>query len=143
MAINRFSKLLEGTRVSLGSWLAHAMGVARLVQLRGPSLHRTAPAHQLFLGFRYTAVSIYSVLLYCNKDVPSKRKQIIASSAVRKATFLSEPAWKTGRHFFGMISLPNQRCILSPQDRKHNCFLASYLFLELPCDLDVVLKERC
>lgn len=126
MAVNRFPKLLESTPVSLANWLAHAMGVAKLVQLRGPSLHRTAPAHQLFLGFRYTAVSISGVLLYHNKDVPSERKQIIASSTVRKATFLSEPAWKTGRHVFGMISPQSTLHLISVRQEAQffSCFLS-------------------
>ncbi|KAI9819123.1 MAG: hypothetical protein M1827_007279 [Pycnora praestabilis] len=47
-------EVLFGQNVT--AWLSHGGGTARLIQLRGPQLHQTPLAHQLFLGYRFTGV---------------------------------------------------------------------------------------
>ena len=56
--LNRLTwvQIIEPAGNSLAGWLAHVNGAAKLVQLRGPGLHRSPAAHQVFLGYRVTAV---------------------------------------------------------------------------------------
>ena len=66
---------LEGSALDSRSWLSHAQGAARLIQLRGPERHRNRQAHHVFLGSR----------------VPT----IYAAIAQRRATYLASEEWKT------------------------------------------------
>ena len=63
-------QVIEPQGDSLSGWLAHINGVARLVQLRGTRLHRSPAAHQIFLGYRVTAVS-FSYLPHSNHPIIS------------------------------------------------------------------------
>ncbi|RVX66223.1 hypothetical protein B0A52_10150 [Exophiala mesophila] len=56
-------------------WLAHAQGAARLIQLRGPALHREWDAHHSFLASR----------------VPTLYAAILS----RQATYLAHQSWLT------------------------------------------------
>ena len=66
---------LEGSALDSRSWLSHAQGAARLIQLRGPERHRNRQAHHVFLGSR----------------VPT----LYAAIAQRRATYLASEEWKT------------------------------------------------
>jgi hypothetical protein len=66
---------LESSTLDSGSWLSHAQGAARLIQLRGPERHRNRQAHHVFLGSR----------------VPT----IFAAIAQRKATYLASEQWRS------------------------------------------------
>lgn len=66
---------LEGSALDSRSWLSHAQGAARLIELRGPERHKNRQAHHVFLGSR----------------VPT----IYAAIAQRRATYLASEKWKT------------------------------------------------
>ena len=49
-------EILQGSTVDSSSWLSHAQGAARLIELRGPERHKTDQAHQAFLASRITTI---------------------------------------------------------------------------------------
>lgn len=51
----------EGSTMDSRSWLSHAQGAARLIELRGPERHRNRQAHQVFLGSRVP--TLYAAIL--------------------------------------------------------------------------------
>lgn len=65
----------EGSTLSSRSWLSHAQGAARLIELRGPEQHRSRQAHQVFLGSRVP--TLYAAILQ------------------RQPTYLASDEWKT------------------------------------------------
>ena len=65
----------EGSTLSSRSWLSHAQGAARLIELRGPEQHRSRQAHQVFLGSRVP--TLYAAILQ------------------RQPTYLASEEWKT------------------------------------------------
>ncbi|KAK5043626.1 hypothetical protein LTR84_011340 [Exophiala bonariae] len=70
--------IFEAMEPSVGSicgWASHVGGISRLFELRGPRLHVDGLGHQLFLGFRATAV--------------------IHALALRKPTYLGQSEWLT------------------------------------------------
>ena len=66
-------EVFEGPAFNSKSWMAHATGAARLVQLRGPQRHQHWDAHHPFLASRIPTV--YAALLQ------------------RKATYLATEEW--------------------------------------------------
>ncbi|KAK5175406.1 uncharacterized protein LTR77_000545 [Saxophila tyrrhenica] len=66
---------LECPDRSRSGYAAHVAGCARIVKMRGPSMHQHGAAHQLFGAFRYIAL-FHDVELH-------------------KPSFLSSPAWTT------------------------------------------------
>ncbi|ETI24530.1 hypothetical protein G647_03899 [Cladophialophora carrionii CBS 160.54] len=68
-------EVFEGPALNSRSWLAHAAGAARLVELRGPKRHQHWDAHHPFLASR----------------IPT----IYAAIVQRKATYLASPEWLT------------------------------------------------
>ena len=65
----------QGSTIESSSWLSHAQGAARLIELRGPERHRTDHAHQFFLASRIS--TIYAGILQ------------------RKASYLAAKEWRT------------------------------------------------
>lgn len=68
-------EVLEGPAFNSESWIAHARGAARLIQLRGPERHQEWDAHHPFLASR----------------IPT----IYASILQRKSTYLATEEWLT------------------------------------------------
>lgn len=68
-------EVFEGPAFNSKSWMAHAQGAARLVQLRGPALHQEWDAHHPFLASRIP--TIYAAILS------------------RQATYLADEDWLT------------------------------------------------
>jgi Fungal specific transcription factor domain len=68
-------EIFEGSTADPDSWLSHARGAARLIELRRPERHRTRHAHHAFLASR----------------IPT----IYASILQRRATYLAEQEWRT------------------------------------------------
>ena len=68
-------EVFEGPAFHSRSWMAHATGAARLVQLRGPKRHQHWDAHHPFLASRVP--TIYAAMLQ------------------RKATYLATDEWLT------------------------------------------------
>jgi hypothetical protein len=68
-------EVFEGPAFNSRSWMAHAAGAARLVELRGPKLHRHWDAHHPFLASR----------------IPT----IYAAIVQRQATYLASQEWLT------------------------------------------------
>lgn len=52
-------EMLECPAQTHNGWTGHFDGCARLVQLRGAEAHSSAMAHQIFIPFRITAVSLF------------------------------------------------------------------------------------
>ena len=52
-------EMLECPAQTHNGWTGHFDGCARLVQLRGAEAHSSAMAHQIFVPFRITAVSLF------------------------------------------------------------------------------------
>ena len=65
----------QGSTIESSSWLSHAQGAARLIELRGPERHRTDHAHQFFLASRIS--TIYAGILQ------------------RKASYMAAKEWRT------------------------------------------------
>ena len=65
----------ESSALDSRSWLSHAQGAARLIQLRGPDRHRHRQAHHVFLG--------------------SRMPTIYAAIAQRRRTYLAAEDWLT------------------------------------------------
>ena len=68
-------EVFEGPAFNSRSWVAHAQGAARLIQLRGPERHQSWDAHHPFLASR--SPTIYAAILQ------------------RKATYLATDEWLT------------------------------------------------
>lgn len=68
-------EMLQEPSTTSPRWLAHAQGAARLIQLRGPALHRDWDAHHSFLASR----------------VPTLYAAILS----RQATYLAHQSWLT------------------------------------------------
>ncbi|EXJ93834.1 hypothetical protein A1O1_02227 [Capronia coronata CBS 617.96] len=68
-------EVLEGPAFNSRSWITHAKGAARLIQLRGPERHQEWDAHHPFLASR----------------IPT----IYASILQRKSTYLATEEWLT------------------------------------------------
>ncbi|KAL2423871.1 hypothetical protein ABEF95_008888 [Exophiala dermatitidis] len=68
-------EVLEGPAFNSRSWMAHARGAARLIQLRGPERHQDWDAHHPFLASR----------------IPT----VYASMLQRKSTYLATKEWLT------------------------------------------------
>lgn len=68
-------EVFQGSTIDSSSWLSHAYGAARLIELRGPERHKTDQAHQAFLASRIS--TIYAGILQ------------------RKATYLATEEWRT------------------------------------------------
>ncbi|OAP61507.1 hypothetical protein AYL99_03710 [Fonsecaea erecta] len=68
-------EVFEGPALNSRSWLAHASGAARLIQLRGAGRHQNWYAHHPFLASRIP--TIYAAILQ------------------RKATYLATEEWRT------------------------------------------------
>ncbi|EXJ74681.1 uncharacterized protein A1O5_01375 [Cladophialophora psammophila CBS 110553] len=68
-------EVFEGPAFNSRSWMAHATGAARLIQLRGPKRHQTWLTHHPFLAARIP--TIYAAILQ------------------RKATYLATEEWRT------------------------------------------------
>ena len=68
-------EVFQGSTVDSSSWLSHAQGAARLIELRGPERHRTDQAHQSFLASRIS--TIYAGILQ------------------RKSSYLAAEEWRT------------------------------------------------
>jgi hypothetical protein len=68
-------EVFEGSAFDSRSWLAHAKGAARLVQLRGPARHQEHDAHHPFLASRINTV--YAAILQ------------------RQSTYLATEEWMT------------------------------------------------
>ena len=64
----------QGSSVDSSSWLSHALGAGRLIELRGPERHQTRQPHQAFLASRIT--TIYAAILQ------------------RKACYLATEEWR-------------------------------------------------
>lgn len=67
-------EILEGSAMD-SDWLSHAQGAARLIELRGPELHKTRQAHHSFLACR----------------IPT----VYAAIVQRQATYLAKEQWRT------------------------------------------------
>ncbi|KIX09705.1 uncharacterized protein Z518_00786 [Rhinocladiella mackenziei CBS 650.93] len=68
-------EVFEGPAFNSRSWMAHAQGAARLIQLRGPQRHQNWNAHHPFLASR--TPTIYAAILQ------------------RKSTYLANEEWLT------------------------------------------------
>ena len=68
-------EVFQGSTIDSNSWLSHAHGAARLIELRGPERHKNDQAHQAFLASRIS--TIYAGILQ------------------RKATYLATEEWRT------------------------------------------------
>ena len=68
-------EVYECPDTSLRGWMTHARGMSRLVEARGPKMHRSPLAHEMYKEYRYVTM--------------------MENLATRNASFVHEPRWST------------------------------------------------
>lgn len=68
-------EIYECPAMNLTGWITHAQGMSRLVEARGPKMHRSPLAHAMYKE-------------YCSLTM-------VENLAMRKASFVHEPRWST------------------------------------------------